>query len=343
MWKDKCDRTGIDKLRSTYLVVGVNQDRLINLLKNRGLTLFNVKKLPFSRFTFSISKQQDKKLFAIVKELCYTTISSINEKYKKRRAKSLNSERITLATKSQCGYDIIRTGTEGAYAPVYKLFKNVGILVGAIIFILSAWIGNDFIFGFEFIGSGNVLESQVQNYLDDKGISRFTRFSSLDLSALSREIMAQNPLLSFAQCSKRGNTLVVSLAIANEQSIPIDTTVYNLTSDKAGIVESVKVYRGRAVVSVGDSVLEGDLLVDGKVTVKEQETQTYVLAKVTLKVTEIYFFSLEDEGKEAYAEALALAQTGDKQLLDTLVSVEKVEYGYLYKVQITYRHVIKAG
>ena len=343
MWKDSFGRTHLDSVRSVYLIEGANADRLINLFKNKGITLYNVKKRPFSRLIFSISTHQDKKFFAIVKNLCYTTHSSINASQEKTDKKSFtNGQDQVLATKQECGFNVIKKGTVGVGAPITNLLKRLGVIIGVIIFTLSAFLMDDVILDFEFQGSGTVVKRQVENFLLEKGVTKFTRFSSIDTGELSSLILASNSSLSFAQCYKKGNRLIVELVLSTQPSTPIKTDVYTLVSDVDGEIESIKVYRGNPLFSVGDMVKKGDVIVDGTITVNQVTTTTFVLAKVTVKACLTYSCLLDSDSKDL-ALAYALAQVGDRQLLAT--NVTKMEQGdkFLYQVDIYYRHVLTVG
>jgi len=53
--KNKVDRAYIGGIKSTYEISGLNLDRLINTLKNRGVTLYNVKKYGNKRLVVSVN------------------------------------------------------------------------------------------------------------------------------------------------------------------------------------------------------------------------------------------------------------------------------------------------
>ena len=343
MRKNSFDRTGIAKVRSVYVIEGANADRLINLFRNKGITVYDVKKRPFSRLIFSISVQEDKKLFAIVRNLCYTTDSSINlNGQKKDKKPPFEHKNVIIATKKECGFNVIKRGTVGVFAPFYNLFKSIGVVVGVIIFTLSAFVVDDVIFNVEYQGSGKVLERQVENFLSSQGVGKFSRFSTIDTRALSNQILASNKSLSFAQCYKRGNRLVVELVLSQDAISPIKTDVYSLSSDVDGEIENIKIYRGNPLFSVGDTVKKGDVIVDGNITVNDKTTTTFVLAKVTIKACVDYCFSLPDNSEET-ALAFALAQVGEKQVVSTHVVKEVDGNDFLYKVKIYYRHILTVG
>ncbi len=106
---------------------------------------------------------------------------------------------------------------EGVFYPVLKLYRSVGILLGAILIICSAFYFDTLIFSTEYSGTGSMYKRQVQEYIESVGVKRFAKFSSFDLDALADGILADNPHLSFASCQKKGKTLKISLVLSQDK------------------------------------------------------------------------------------------------------------------------------
>ena len=260
-------------LYTRYTVEGVNLDSFINSVKKKGINLYEIKKINRKKISLCIEYAQNENFFAITKNLCY---------------------------------NIMRKGEKGKHYPLFLLIKNLGATIGAILFVFVCFLLSDFIFSFEFSGTGSVYKKEVENYLAGRGITKFTRFSDLNLDALSDEILASSEKLSFAEVKKRGNRLEISLALKNPPTSTLTGSAKNLISTDDGIIEEIKVYRGTALVKKGDFVKKGDLLVDGFVAVKDVIVSTNVIATVSIR-TEWKFTYLSDFDKEEKI-ALALAE-----------------------------------
>ncbi len=329
----------LDGVYSVYEIEGLNQDRLIKNLKNGGLTLYNVKKIANHKMSLEISVKQDKNFFAIVEKMCYTNLE-LKPKIDKKRKKLLKKG--VIASKSECGYNIKRTRVHGKAYPLYYLFTHVGVLIGAIIFCLGAYHVDDYIFSFEFTGSGNVVENRVVEYLNSVGVEKGKRFSEFDLNVLADGILAENPLLSYAGCLKRGNKMVIELVLAKNGTDILDESIKSLSSDVDGVVKELKVYRGTPLVGVGDRVSAGDLLVDGVISHKDVQIETNVLAKVVVLAEFNYTFISQFDDRETHAELLAI------ESLNLPVEYSKItkqpdKDGYLYTVTLYYNRVFVAG
>ena len=118
-----------------------------------------------------------------------------------------------------------------------------------------------------------------------------------------------------------------------------------LLANESGKVESIKVYRGTALVGVGDSVKEGDMLVEGYVYIKEERVQTGVLAYVTLIKTQTFSYRLDGSDKGELAKVLAEQELPTNQVINSQVSVKQVsgkQNLFEYLVTVEYRIVLYA-
>ncbi len=311
MWKDKQNGKALKNLYYvSYEIKGLNLDRLIETFKKRGIALFNVKKYGNKRLIITVRAVDNEKIFAISKELCYN-IKKLRE--------------------------------GGRFYPLVFLVKNVGIVVGTLVFILSALFTNDIVLNVAYTGSGAKYYREVDAFLEDKGVKKFTKFSSFDLKVLSAEILGANQNLSFVSCQKHGNTLKINLALQNQNTQTLTGKQKYLLSDCAGVVESLKVYSGTPLVAVGDAVQKGDLLVDGVSAWQDKIIPVDVVAYVTLKVdVSTKYISANDEA-ETEALAFCLAKTQDKAIISS--RVEKIQDGqnYIYNVTLTVRKTLYAG
>ena len=303
------DRTGTSLIKSTFVVKGLNLDRLINHVQRKNIVLYDVKKTGAKRMLVSVKLSDGKKFFAITKELCYNV--------KKVRDKGV-------------GY------------PVYYLIKNFGLVLGATIFIAIAVFFNDVIFEISFSGSGKVYGREVKEYLTQIGVEKYSRFSSVDLDALGDKILQNNKHFSFVECEKKGNRLNVELALSTDNVDRLDGNVYELFSDVDGVVESITVYRGTAVVSVGDVVKKGDLLVGGYAVIKEQTVKINLLATVTIIAEKEHTYYSEKDNEERTARIFAEQEHGG-EILSGETSKTFDGSKYVYKTTLKVRRVLFAG
>ena len=310
MRKNSFSGKGVKNVFVVYEVKGLNLDALINVAKKRGVDLYDVKKTSNKRLIVSVSFAKSEIFFAIAKELCYN-IKKVREKGR--------------------GY------------PLLAISRSFGLIIGAVLFCLLIFFANDFVFAFDFCGSGSVYKKQVKQYLSDNGVKEMARFSSIDLSKLEDGILADNKNLSFVSLVKRGNTLVIELVVAEDEVQKLNGNVYQMTADEDGVIEEIKVYRGTALVSIGDKVNAGDVLVDGYAVIKEQTIKINVLATAILKVQKTFRFVLPIENGDDQALALVEGMLSDVEITGATITKRPYEKEYEYEVTVYYRRIIYAG
>ena len=309
MRKNKSDRKDLG-VYDYFEVTGLNPDALLNSAVRRVIDLYRIKKLGGKRIRVAVNFRQSENFFAIAEELCY---------------------------------NIKKVGGGGKLYPFKKLLSSFGLILGAVVFVCISVLSGDLLTNLSFTGSGSVYKREVLNYLEDCGVKKWSRFSNIDLKSLEDGILSDNPHLSFAGCSRRGNQLIIDLALAKDGVDRIDGWVYALYSDVSGVIESIKTYRGTAVVKVGDRVSDGDLLVDGIVTVKEQSIKINVLACVSIIVERGGEYHSKYDDEQDKALLFALEEVGDVEVLSTEVQKSFADGEYLYKTILKYRRVLYAG
>lgn len=295
---------------SVYRVTGANTDLFINRIAKRNITLYNVKKKSKNQVVFTVSYAESDKIFALNKDLCYN-IKKIRDK--------------------------------GVAYPLLFLMRNVGVAIGVALFVAICILADNIVYSIEFCGSGAIYESRVRAYLDVLGVTRFSRFSDIDLDALGEKIIQSGETFSFATCKKRGNRLIVELVLAESKPDTLNGNVYELKADVDGIVEDIKVYRGTALVNVGDVVSAGDVLVDGFAVVKEQKVTINVIAYVTVRSVFAFEYVSEKDGEEDVAVIMARLSLGEDDVVCEEVEKTAPDGGFVYKVKLNYRRTLHAG
>ena len=87
MRKNKIGRKKLD-LYVVYKVSGLNLDNLVNILKNKGIILYNIKKTDNKTLVVYVNYADAEKFFAITRELCYN-IKKVSERGRWRFALNL--------------------------------------------------------------------------------------------------------------------------------------------------------------------------------------------------------------------------------------------------------------
>lgn len=250
-------------LRIKYKVVGSKLNYLLALLHNRKISVFYADKLADNTLSVTIDFCDSNKFFAICKNMCYN--------------------------KTIIGF-------YGVLSPLAYLFKNIGIFLAAIVFLIATSFLGNYLLDVDCIGSGACFKSQTLAIAEMNGATKYSKFSSIDFKNLEAEILKTNPLLSFVSVKKQGNRLIINSVLSDKQPSVLNENTSSLVSEHNGVIESITVLRGTALVKVGDSVSKGTELVGAYLTGKEDKLYpTYVLARITIISTEARFIPYDGE------------------------------------------------
>lgn len=293
----------------TYVLRGGNFNVLLNSLARRRVEVQKFRKTADRKGEITIKAADREKFFAITQELWYTDITKIKN--------------------------------EGRWLFVEKLLRSFGLVVGGALFIVASVISDDFVYGIEFTGEGKYLAPEVREYLKDEGVSEFSRFSDLDMKRLSADILAKRNDLTFVSCKKQGNRLIILLT-PKEEGGKILSGVKTLSCDCDGVIESVKVYRGTAVVTVGQKVSAGDTLIEGYATVNETIVPLDVIASVSV-ITEKKFFYESDREDLADAFCVFAVEESGEESISASARVNAKDGGFVYEISVKTRRIIRSG
>lgn len=307
MRKNKFDRKKLN-LFTVYEISGYNSDNLVNILKNKGITLTDIKKKDNKTMTFAVNYADNEKFFAITHDLCY---------------------------------NIKKVGEKGRLRFLPKLFRNIGFIIGALVFVILSVVADDYVLSIDYYGSGSVYAREITTFLKTRNVGRFSRFSQIDLPALSDEIAAASDKISFAECAKSGNRLKIDLALAAEPVKTLDGDKENLVSDVDGVIEFVKVYRGTALKNAGDRVTVGETVCGGYAEIKDIVVKVGVIATVSVKAEFFYVYESEKDGEEDIAETFAEIAFRSGEIISVGTDKTLRSDGiYEYKVKIIYRRLL---
>lgn len=291
---------------TVFAVEGLNRERLLNTLQKKGITLYDVKARGSKKTEFAVDSQDLKKFFAITKDLCY------NIKQVKKR---------------------------GVLAPFAALFSRVGVIVGAVLFTLAVVAADFYVLSVDYSGSGAVYKDYAGEVLEECGVVPFAFADDKKLQTASSVLLKSSEVFSFVSVEKRGTHVKVHLVLSPEAAGIVDTNRKELVSPVDGVVESIMVLRGTALVAAGDSVRRGDVLVGGYNEIKDTVYETYVLGSVTLLCESEYTW-LGGENDEEKAFAFAASQA-EGEIVEESIKKEPKGDRFLYKVTLKYRIKVK--
>ena len=221
--------------------------------------------------------------------------------WKRRRAKKILAEGGFL------------DGSEGEHTRGLAKYRHrYGILLGALLFLFVLSVSGTRVWNIEIQGNEDLGESEVLKMLAEEGVFLGAAMDH-DFGKIAANCVSSHPELSWMSLGRHGTT-VTCVVMESKNKAEIEQAVggANLRATKDGTVLRLNVSRGRVLVSEGQTVKKGDLLVSGVITGAQGtfmlEAEGMVLGQVTEVFTEK--IPLETVRKEYFA-----AESAEKEII----------------------------
>ena len=211
---------------------GANPERLLNLLSENGISFRN-------------AVPQDE----------HTMLISVN----KRDVEALKH----LARRAMCAVEIL--SRRGLPYFLRRLRKRYTLLAGLGICVFALLCSSLFIWDIEVTGNKEVSSAEILGALEDVGIGIGSYWPAFVSERIRNQVLPKIPKLLFISVKVYGSRaeIIVRERIP-EPEVVAEKEAANVYADKSGIISTISVLRGRGSAEKGDTVLKGDLLVEGE-------------------------------------------------------------------------------
>ena len=290
--------------RDRFSVEGIMPERALLRLKRAGICIYNAKKVKKSQILFSVSRKDSEKVFAIYPNVCYNI--------------------------SVCSPFVVRKiGTEGIARYIEWGKQRIGLLLGGM-FCLAAVLACDAcVFGVEFTNS-SVYAREVRIALSESGITPFAPYRDKNIDVVCSKILALDGV-EYCSVKKAGCWLQVELRFS-----PFTIGVLereSMTAKHTGTLLSLTVLKGTPTKKIGDTVREGDVLVESYFSLEDGgQVRVEPIARASIACNFTGFFQTESE-EEAFAAAYLQLGLSDK---DKITDCEILGEKGLYTVCVEY-------
>lgn len=219
---------------SGYLRINIEGyyiERFINICRKENIPVWNIKKEKEIRLAFNIKIKDFKKICKIAK----TTKCKLKIKKKK-------------------GFPFILNR--------YKKRKIFAIFL--ILVIILIVMSSNYVWNIEVIEeNGNNLENIMQN-LNQSGLAVGKRKSEINTKEVINKVRLERNDIAWMGIELKGTNAIVKVVKSDEKPDIIDENEYcSIVADKAGIITKISAQDGTANVKVGDTINEGETLING--------------------------------------------------------------------------------
>ena len=222
-----------------WQITGAFPERMLNLCAQHRLAFWQLRWLDGTTFTFRTS------LFA-------------------RKQVEL------LAQKAMCETKILaRCGTGAA---VTRLTKRWGFLIGLALCLFAVGVLSRFLLTVEVVGCDSVPPAVILSELHRLGVRPGAYGPSIDRKAVANEALIALPQLSYMVINVNGTKAEVTVEEATPPPKLLDEdTPAHVVADADGIIVSLRADAGQALFQKGDIVAAGEVLISGKIDLKEPQ------------------------------------------------------------------------
>ena len=163
-----------------------------------------------------------------------------------------------------CDIRITLTEEKGWRVRLRPLRLRYGLLAGLLPAAAFLWWSNSTIRSIEIYGNQTISDTHLLRVMEELGICRGAAYADLDLSLAEQQLRLAVSDLEWITLRHTGGRLVVEL---EEETKPpqryADRIPTNYVATVTAQITEMQVYNGKALVSVGDAVKAGDVLISG--------------------------------------------------------------------------------
>ena len=191
------------------------------------------------------------------------------------------------------------THKEGLYFIILKHAKRKLFFITAFLCLGLLWLTSRFLWGVRIEGNLTITNDLITRYLQEQGIHYGMPLSEIPIDELKTNLREVYGEIKWVSIYLEGTFLHIS--IKENDTIKPDTNSSSACSDliatENGIIDSIFVRQGTAMVKPGDEVVRGELLISGKVDIMADDysiKETY-LCNADGDVCLIYHYPVEEQ------------------------------------------------
>ncbi len=179
----------------------------------------------------------------------------------------------------------------------FSFFKTIrlraGIIIGILLLLFSTYISSNMVWKINISGNSQFDDETIIEALESSGFFVGKFIPSIKYDELHNNVLLSNDNISWVSININGNVANVEVKETLKENSSEQNTYCNVVSRYDGYISSIKVINGEKVVSAGQVVKKGDLLISGIIDSKaegvrylhaEGEVKAYVNKQIFVKI-----------------------------------------------------------
>ncbi len=173
------------------------------------------------------------------------------------------SDYISISRKAKkygCKVHIIKK--QGIYFRLKKLHRRKGLMIGIVLFPLLCFVFSHIIWKIEIDTADLAIKNEVANRLFEENVYSGVFYSQDKMDDLKVKIMMKSDNISYIAFNFYKGVLKCRVySVNHKENYTESETIENIYASMSGVITDLRVYSGYSMVSPGQSVTAGDLLV----------------------------------------------------------------------------------
>ena len=167
---------------------------------------------------------------------------------------------VRIKLKEKCGLPFLKR----------RVFKRMGVLVGLVLLVLINIALSQFIWNIDVVGCDEYTKRQIISICSEEGIKQGNFAKGIDTYTVSQRIMLKTTNVAWLSMNIEGSNLTINVSEADSTEKQNAEQTGNLVASHSGVIKLCKIIEGEKVVSNGQAVNKGDLLVSGEIAKGEK-------------------------------------------------------------------------
>ena len=223
----------ISYIRGYYVITveGVSVERFLNHLMRNGIKVYNVKKISSTKIEFNLDRED---------------IKAFKNVYR--------GSNFQVKIKQSTGLPFI----------LKRIYKNKGMWICGVISLFLLIMTSQFVTDIYIDCPEGIDKKVLRQELEECGLKPGVYKKTINRKIIRDHIMQEIDEVAYLSINVKGTNVFVTITKKDDENTQTAKSNYcNIIASKNGIIEKVIARSGEAVVSVGDIVKKGDLLIQG--------------------------------------------------------------------------------
>lgn len=150
--------------------------------------------------------------------------------------------------------------------------KRKIFMTGPFFCLFLLWFLSRFLWSVEVTGNQQLTEDMIQDFLQKQGVHYGMFLSEIPTKDIKANLRQEYDNINWVSVSIEGTKLSIRMKENDVEEVkePIFTGGTNIIAQEDGLVESIFVRTGTAKVKEGDEVKKGDVLIEGKISIPDE-------------------------------------------------------------------------